>query len=63
MEFDPNSNPPCYKTVDEVRIFNVLSYYQPKDKKKKYDVIHSVCKVVRMLLTALLLLSFTVAKC
>lgn len=21
MEFDPNSNPPCYKTVDEVGIF------------------------------------------
>ena len=24
MEFDPNSNPPCYKTVDEVRIFSVI---------------------------------------
>lgn len=23
MEFDPNSNPPCYKTVDEVRKRNL----------------------------------------
>ena len=23
MEFDPDSNPPCYKTKDEVRIYNI----------------------------------------
>lgn len=35
MEFDPNSNPPCYKTVDEVRIFIFISYNQSQLEKKK----------------------------
>ena len=34
MEFDPNSNPPCYKTVDEVRIF-IISHYMMEIKIKK----------------------------
>lgn len=25
MEFDPNSNPPCYKTQDEVQFFKIIT--------------------------------------
>lgn len=43
MEFDPNSNPPCYKTVDEARIY--IFFFFSRHKK-------------RLLLIAALLLSF-----
>lgn len=33
MEFDPNSNPPCYKTVDEARIFFIYFFFYQTHKK------------------------------